>query len=194
MKYENKKIAGLLLSIGGIQCVLGIIIAEALYSGYSTSENWISDLGVGPSALIFNSSIFMLGVLGVTATYFIQRVSNSRVLSILFAIASVGAIGVGLFTEDVLVLHTVFSLITFIFAGLSAIISSKKQKPPFSYLSVALGVFALLAAVLTFSGTYLGLGKGGMERMIAYPVLLWVVGFGGYLIGSSGDIPEALKS
>jgi len=193
MKYENKKIAGLLLIIGGIQCILAITIAEALYPGYSISENWISDLGVGPSALIFNSSIFLLGVLGVAATYFIQRVSNSKVLPILYTIASVGAMGVGLFTEDVLVLHAIFSLITFIFAGLSAIISYKMQKPPLSYLSVMLGAFALLAIVFTFSGTYLGLGKGGMERMIAYPVLLWVVGFGGYLIGSSSDISEASK-
>jgi hypothetical protein len=26
------------------------------------------------------------------------------------------------------------------------------------------------------------LGKGGMERMIAYPMLLWAIGFGGHLI------------
>jgi hypothetical membrane protein len=193
MKYENKKIAGLLLIIGGVQCFLAITIAEALYPGYSISENWISDLGVGPSALIFNSSIFMLGVLGVAATYFIQRASNSKVLPILYAIASVGAMGVGLFTEDVLILHSIFSLITFIFSGLSAIISYKMQKPPLSYLSVVLGTFSLLAIVLTFTGTYLGIGKGGMERMIAYPVLLWVVGFGGYLIGSPSDISEASK-
>jgi hypothetical membrane protein len=193
MKYENKKIAGLLLIIGGVQCFLAITIAEALYPGYSISENWISDLGVGPSALIFNSSIFLLGVLGVAATYFIQRASNSKVLPILYAIASVGAMGVGLFTEDVLILHSIFSLITFIFSGLSAIISYKMQKPPLSYLSVVLGTFSLLAIVLTFTGTYLGIGKGGMERMIAYPVLLWVVGFGGYLIGSPSDISEASK-
>ena len=194
MKYENKKIAGLLLITGGIQCILAITLAESLYPGYSISENWISDLGIGPSALIFNSSIFLLGVLGVAATYFIQRAFNSRVLPILYGIASVGAMGVGLFTEDALVLHTIFSLITFIFGGLSAIISYKMQKPPLSFLSVVLGAFALLAIVLTFSGTYLGLGKGGMERMIAYPVLLWAVGFGGYLIGSSSDISEASKS
>jgi hypothetical membrane protein len=194
MKYENRNIAGLLLFIGGVQCVLGIIIAEALYPGYSTSENWISDLGVGPSALIFNSSVFLLGVLGVAATYFIQRAFNSRVFSVLFAMASIGAIGVGLFTEEAMVLHIVFSLITFIFAGLSAVISYKLQKPPFSYLSVVLGVFTLLALVLTFSGTYLGLGPGGMERMIAYPALLWVVGFGGHLIGYSSDASEATKS
>lgn len=193
MMYENEKIAGLLLIIGGVQCVLAITVAEALYPDYSISENWISDLGVGPSALIFNSSIFLLGVLGVAATYFIQRATDSRVLPILFAIASVGAMGVGLFTEDVLILHGIFSLITFIFSGLSAIISYKMQKPPLSYLSVALGAFALLAIVLTFSGTYLGIGKGGMERMIAYPVLLWVVVFGGYLAGSSSDISEASK-
>ncbi|MFQ5759154.1 MAG: DUF998 domain-containing protein [Candidatus Bathyarchaeia archaeon] len=194
MKYENRNIAGLLVFIGGVQCVLGIIIAEALYPGYSTSENWISDLGVGPSALIFNSSVFLLGVLGVAATYFIQRAFNSRVFSVLLAMASIGMIGVGLFTEEAMMLHTIFSLITFIFAGLSAIVSYKLQKPPLSYLSVALGVFALLALVLTFSGTYLGLGKGGMERMIAYPALLWLVGFGGHLIGYSSDTSEATKS
>lgn len=193
MKHENEKIAGLLLIIGGVQCFLAITVAEALYPGYSISENWISDLGVGPSAIIFNSSIFLLGVLGVAATYFFQRAIDSRVLPVLYVIASVGAMGVGLFTEDVLVLHAIFSLITFIFAGLSAIASYKMQKTPLSYLSVVLGAFALLAIVLTFSGTYLGIGKGGMERMIAYPVLLWVIYFGGYLIGSSSDVSEASK-
>jgi len=29
---------------------------------------------------------------------------------------------------------------------------------------------------------YLSLGPGGMERMIVYPVLLWVIGFSGYLM------------
>jgi hypothetical protein len=29
------------------------------------------------------------------------------------------------------------------------------------------------------------LGIGGLERWIAYPILLWVTGFGGYLIGHS---------
>jgi hypothetical protein len=29
---------------------------------------------------------------------------------------------------------------------------------------------------------YLGLGVGGMERMIVYPILIWMIGFGGGLI------------
>ena len=193
MKYDNKRIAGLLVFVGSVQCVLGIIIAEALYPSYSTSENWISDLGIGPSALIFNSSVFLLGVLGITGTYFIQRAFNFRLFSILLAITNVGAIGVGLFTEDFGIVHTIFALILFLFTGLTAILSYKLQKPPFSYLSVLLGALALLAIVLVASGTYLGLGKGGMERMIAYPALLWVIGFGAHLIGSS-DTSEVAKS
>jgi hypothetical membrane protein len=194
MKYDNRKIAGSLLFIGAVLCVLGIIVAEALYTGYSTSENYISDLGVGPSSLIFNSSLFLLGVLTVGGAYFIQRAFDFRLFSIFAAITGIGAMGVGLFPEDAGVVHVVFSFITFLFAGLSAIMSYKLQKQPFSYFSVILGVVVLLALVLFASGTFLGLGKGGMERMIAYPALLWAIGFGGHLISYSSDTSTAKKS
>ena len=191
MKYDNRKVAGSLLFIGGIVCFLGIIIAETLYPGYNTSQNYISDLGVGPSALIFNSSVFLLGMLAVLGAYFVQRAFNFRLFSILAAIASIGAIGVGLFTEDAGMIHGVFSLIVFLFAGLSAITSHKLQKPPLSYFSVILGTLSLFALVLFGSGVYLDLGKGGMERMIAYPVLLWTVSFGSYLISYSEEAKDA---
>ena len=32
------------------------------------------------------------------------------------------------------------------------------------------------------SGFYLGLGSGGMERMIVYPVLVWLAAFSSHLI------------
>jgi hypothetical protein len=28
-------------------------------------------------------------------------------------------------------------------------------------------------------------GRGGVERFVAYPVLLWIIGFGDYLMGAS---------
>jgi len=171
---------------------LGIIIAEALYPGYSTSENYISDLGVGPSSLIFNSSVFLLGVLVVGGAYFIY-LADFRLFSILLATAGIGAMGVGLFPEDAGVIHVVFSFVTFLFAGLSAVLCCKLQKRPFSYFSLLLGVTSLVALFLFISGIHLGLGKGGMERMIAYPALLWAVGFGGYLIGYSKDTSTAAE-
>jgi len=193
MKYENRKIAGLLLFIAGVQCVLGIIIAETLYPGYSTSENYISDLGVGSSALIFNSSVFLLGVLVVADAYFVQRAFNSKLFSILLIITGIGAMGVGLFTEDAGVMHVIFSLITFIFAGVSAMLSYRLLKPPLSYFSIILGALSLLALILFASGNYLGLGKGGMERMIAYPTLLWAIGLGSHVIGYSNKTSETVK-
>ncbi|MGQ9506415.1 MAG: DUF998 domain-containing protein [Candidatus Bathycorpusculaceae bacterium] len=185
MDYENKKVAGFLLLVGAVQFVLGMIIAEALYPGYSTSGNYISDLGVGPSALIFNSSICFLGVFIVAGAYFVLRAFKSKLFSILLAITGIGAIGVGIFTEDYPPLHGIFSLITFLFAGVSIIFSYKFEKPPLSYLSILLGVASLVSLVLFGFGVYFGLGKGGMERMIAYPVLLGAIGLGGYFIGDS---------
>ena len=58
----------------------------------------------------------------------------------------------------------------------------KVAKAPLSYFSAAAGVITLLAIVLYGTDTYLGLGQGGMERMIVYPVLIGGLAFGGYLM------------
>jgi hypothetical membrane protein len=44
---------------------------------------------------------------------------------------------------------------------------------PFSVISVILGLITLGALVLFMVGMDLGLGVGGMERMIVYPILMW---------------------
>lgn len=183
MARDDRKIAGFLLCVGGAQCVLGIIIAEALYPGYSTSTNYISDLGIGPSALIFNSSVFLLGLLVVADVYFIFQALKSKAFTVLIALAGIGAMGVGVFTENVLFLHAAFAGIAFAFSGISAVASAKFTKSPFSFISIVLGVLSLVALPLMVTGNDLGLGIGGMERMIAYPSFLWIIGFGAYLSG-----------
>jgi len=193
MKYDDRKVAGALLFVGSVQFLLFLIIAESLYLGYSVSENYISDLGVGTTSLVFNSSVFLLGVTVVAGAYFFQRSFDSKLLSILFAITGFGAMGVGLFPENFGILHAVASLITFLFGGLSAIMSYKLQRPPLSYFSVLLGALSLVALALFGSRTYLGIGKGGMERMIAYPTLLWAVGFSSYLMNYSRKTSTATK-
>lgn len=107
---------------------------------------------------------------------------RNNFLTVLFALAGAGAVGVGLFPETAGVLHLIVSFIAFFFAALSAIAASKLVKPPFTYFSVILGIASLAALALFGLQFYMGLGPGGMERMIAYPVLLWAVGFGGYLM------------
>jgi hypothetical membrane protein len=195
MAYSSSKVAGTLVFIGVTQFVIGMIVSEALYPGYSTSRNYISDLGVGPSALIFNSSVFLMGLLLIIGAYFLQRAFRFELLTVMLVLTAVGAMGVGVFTEDFGVLHMVVSVITFLFSGLSAIFSvlcSRVHKfplvkMPFSALSVIVGVMTLAALGLFGGGVYLGLGAGGMERMIAYPALMWGAGFGGYLIAYPED-------
>jgi hypothetical protein len=57
-------------------------------------------------------------------------------------------------------------------------------RPPLSHFSVGLGIVSLVAIVLLVTQQDLGIGKGGMERMVAYPIFIWALGFGGSLIGA----------
>jgi len=182
MTFNNSKAAGVLLFIGCIEFILGMTIAETLYPEYSVSLNYISDLGVGTTALLFNSSVFLLGLLVLVGAYFIQRAFDYKILSICLALTGIGAMGVGLFPETAGTIHGIVSLITFLFGALSAVVSYKLQKTFLSCFAVLLGIMSLAALGLFISGNYLGLGKGGMERMIVYPTLLWGVGFGSHLM------------
>jgi len=188
MSSTLRKVAGSLILVGAAQFIVGMILAEVLYSGYNVADNYISDLGVGPSALIFNSSIFLFGLTVVAASYCIWRILGEKLFTklfmILFFLAGIGVMGVGIFTEDAGVIHTIVSFIAFFFGGLSAIAAYKLEKPPLNYISIIMGIITLTALVLFATDNFLGLGKGGMERMIAYPLVLWAIGFGGYLIGS----------
>ena len=183
MAYSNAKVAGALFFVAASQFVLGLVVAEARYPRYSISGNYISDLGVGPSANIFNASVFFLGLLIIIGTYFLQRGFNYKILTVLLVLAAIGAMGVGVFTEHVNdTIHGVVSLIAFLFGGLSAIASYKLLKLPFSVIAGILGLMCLGALVLFMAGVDLSLGVGGMERMIVYPILMWGAGFGGYLM------------
>jgi hypothetical membrane protein len=198
MSYSRGKLAGVLFFIAVTQLVLGLTIAEALYPGYSVSANYISDLGVGPSSIIFNSSVFLLGLLLLVGTYFLRHVSGFKTVNTLLVLMAVGAMGVGVFTKDFTLAHGAVSSAAFFFAGLSAIASFKVLKKPLSLISIILGAMTLAALALfsigmTVSGSltsnealdsvfFLGLGPGGMERMIVYPALMWLAGFGGHLL------------
>jgi len=185
MHLDDRQRAGLLLFAGTTQFAIGLIIAEAVDPAYSVSSNYISDLGVRAGAPIFNGSIILLGITILLTSWYLYRAFKDRILMVVVLLAGIGAIGVGVFTEAFEVIHRVVSFITFVFAALSAIFAFRILRPPLSYLSILLGVASVAALGLYVSKNFLGLGKGGMERMIVYPVLTWGIGFGGYLLGMS---------
>jgi hypothetical membrane protein len=199
MDAPSLKKAGILIFLGTLQFLFFLELAQIFYPGYSVSSNVISDLGatckggvcrfVQPSSDIFDTSVILLGLALVLAGHYLNKTSGLRALAVFEALAGAGAIGVGVFNESYGAPHVLFSAITFFFGGLQALLAYKVAKPPYSYFSAVAGIVTLVAFVLYGADTYLGLGQGGMERMIAYPVLLGGLAFGGYLmaLGDRGD-------
>ena len=199
MDFDNKKIAGLLLFVGATQFVLAAIIAEGLDTKYTFLQpmNW---LGSGSAGFIFNSSLFLLGLFVVISAYLIQRAFtdvqerfSNRLFWFLMTLTGIGAAGIGIFNENFGDAHVFVVRMFWVFAVPTAIVSYRFQKKPLSYVSVILGLITLTAIILFLSEVYiptpldlyLGLGRGGMQRMIQYPIFLWILGFGAQLIGES---------
>jgi hypothetical membrane protein len=176
---------------------MGITTAEALYpENYSISQNEISDLGATeppdsvihePSATIFNLTMIVCGAFVLMASVFIQ-IGFRRTLPVVFiALFGLGALGVGVFPGDHGTVHAAFALLAFVAGGLAAILSYPLTTSPFRYFSLVLGVVSLVVLILHSimgdSSPIAGLGIGGVERWVAYPVLIWLTGFGGHLMG-----------
>lgn len=195
MALSNASKAGAAIFIGAVQFSIGVILAEISFPNYNVSTNYVSDLGafcpstgpcvIEPSSIIFNSSIVLLGLLILVGAFFLNSAFRYKPATFIVAIAGVGAVGVGLFPETTGIWHGMFSFIVFLFAGLSALVTARLQKKPMFYFSVVLGLFTLVALFLYVGSEYLGLGPGGMERMVMYPVLVWSVGFGGHMMATA---------
>jgi hypothetical membrane protein len=186
--------AGILFFLAGSIILMGIITAESFYPAdhpYTTAKSMISDLGATeppnsiitqPSANIFNISMIMSGILILFGVIFLFRYYNDRIASILVGLLGLGALGVGIFPGNINPQHPIFALTTFISGGLSAIYSYRLIKSPFKYLAL---LFGLISLFFLFTSNILipVLGGGGVERWVAYPVLIWLIVFGGYLMG-----------
>jgi hypothetical membrane protein len=181
MKYTNKILAGIMVFLGTSLFLFGIIISEARYPGYHVSSV-ISDLGVGPTAWLFNSSVFIFGIFLIISAYLLLNIGTNRYFTALLGLAGLGAVLVGLIPETQGAPHVFAAVMVFIFGGLCAITGYSVFRGPFSIISPFLGIIALIATILLASGIYLGLGMGGMERMIAYPLIIWGFGAGAYLM------------
>ncbi|MGC9071080.1 MAG: DUF998 domain-containing protein [Acidilobus sp.] len=188
---DKLRLAGSMVFIGVAQFIILLIVAEAIYPDYSVSHNYISDLGnyklapSTPHAYIFNASIILMGLLLVGGgTLLWGRGKVDRTLSAFITLSGIGAAGVGVFPEtSPYHLHTIFSLMVFLFASLASYPASLYRRGS-SIAWPFLGTIGLIALGLFIAGYYMSLGWGGMERLIAYPNLIWAAGFSASLMTS----------
>lgn len=179
----NLRSPGLWLLVGGLVILFLIHLSESLYPGYSISANYISDLGVGPmlSSAIFTVAVILFGLMALLAAVLLRQRDRRSMIWLLLALSGIGAIGVGVFNEDYPLVHRPSALLAFLFGNLAALYSYRMVRPPLAYVFALLGLIGLSALALYGGGIYIGLGVGGMERMILYPAMFWAIGFGAYL-------------
>ena len=186
-----------LLFIAGVQWYFGLLLAESWYPGYSSTIDYVSDLGTGPSAIIYNASVFLLGVCLVLSSYFLYDDFKSRIFTVFLILTGVGCIGLGIFPANMQPMHSFATLTAILFGAFSAIASFRVQRPPLSYLSVVFGLVVLGAVVLFMpylgltvgsTETFLGIAKGSMERWAIYPLLVWMIIFASSRIGNSNEV------
>jgi hypothetical membrane protein len=198
-RSRDSKIGGLLLSFAGAAILLGFITAEALYPGvYTTHTNTVSHLGASeppnsvvlqPSAAIFDITMLVTGAMIVAGSWFTYRALRRKAVLIPTALLGIGAVGVGIFPLTNPAPHTLFAFTAFLAGGIAIVLSARLTPAPFRYLWMVLGTVALGATVLALDAfrswwPMVELGEGGLERWIVYPVVLWLVAFGSYLMGA----------
>jgi hypothetical membrane protein len=201
-KSSDRWRAGFLFILGASVFLLLTTAAESIYPSFSLQTNAISDLAAtGTSTTVIEeTAIFVFSICWILGAFYLFRNTGRRGLMILNLIPGVGFFLAGASPENVnLVIHSA-GTIGFPLGAIAAILSYRMIRSPFKYLSLALGALSLVSTVIIFVGwrvvcgtceytaglSQLALGLGGWESMIIYPLLIWLIGFGNYLMTISG--------
>jgi hypothetical membrane protein len=145
-----------------------------------------------------NGSFIVLGVtmiLGSVLTF--RHFARGRVAAAGFAAMAVSGLGVvmvGFFPENsVPALHGLGAAIPFVVGNAALVVLGLCFEMPAvlrAYFSLS-GIVALLGLAAYAGSHYLGLGEGGMERVVAYPQTICLAVIGCYLIVKDPARPTA---
>ena len=183
---------GLLFLAVGAAFLVVTMLAASVAPGYDMHGGKISDLGVIPeTALLFNLLLIGIGVLNAAGGYLLVRGRRHAWLAAIYLLAGVGAAGAGVFPLSTGAVHSLFALLAFVSFNLESLGTARLVSGVMrllAYLAGAVGLVSVVVMVIGDAGDpgiFGAIGHGGAERMIAYPVMVWLMAFGGYLVGSS---------
>jgi hypothetical membrane protein len=197
---------GAALYVASIQYFLAqLLVARRWSPPYSLARNTISDLGntacgryggrlvCSPLHGVMNASFVVLGAAMVAGSALIWRGhgrgggagrATAGGLGLMGA-SGAGVVLVGLFPENsVPALHGTGAGLSFVLgnAGIIVLGWALRLPPGLRVYSLLSGAGALAALGCFVSGQYLGLGEGGLERVVAYPQTIWLIVIGLYLL------------
>jgi hypothetical membrane protein len=143
--------------------------------------------------------MLVAGAMILAAAWFAHQALHRKAVSIPTGLLGLGVLGVGIFPGNIHPQHPLFAFTAFVAGGLAVLLSAWMTPQPLRAIFAVMGTISLaftLASVFLLEwGPFARLELGGVERWMVYPVLLWLVGFGGWLAGhrpqeaSSGSPP-----
>ncbi len=170
---------------------------------FSLLHNYISDLGntacgpypgdsrmyvCSPWHAWMNASFILQGLIIAAGALLVRDVfprGAARATGILLlVVGGLGNVAVGVFPENVnIVCHSLGAAGILVLGNLAmiplgAILGRERRRPVLAGSAVFCGVAGFLATVLFVSGRVMGLGVGGMERVAAYALPLWLIAAG----------------
>jgi hypothetical membrane protein len=185
-----RRLAGLALIVLAAEFMTAIMLGASMAPGYEVNGGAISDLGVtAETALLFNGSLVFIGTLNLLAGFALYRSVGRPWLLAIFALAGLGAVAAGLFPLSTGELHSLFALLAFLMFNVEALACAVVVAGPIRPIAAVLGTIGLGFVVVMVIGdsgnpaVFGVIGHGGAERMIVYPPMIWLMTFGGYLLG-----------
>lgn len=178
-----------------VEFFLAQFIAQAAWPEYSMILHDISELGLvscpptgpmtcSPLNLLFNGGIILNGVLIVMGIWFTRTLwpAGALTTATLWLLAVGGGDGsmlVGLFPLDVsLPMHMLGATLALFVACFGIMLMGAihwRTHRAFAVYSIATGAICLAAFVIYVMEIYLGLGRGTMERIAAWPHTVWYI-------------------
>lgn len=182
------------------QLFLAQFIAQAAWPAYSLVNEDISNLGLvcgsdlpcSPLNLLFNASMVLNGILVVLGVWFTHKLwpagpLTTAALWLLAVGGGDGSILVGLFPINVFPpLHIAGAVLALFVAGIGMLAMAAaawQDHRSFALYTLATGVVTLVAFGLYALEIYLGLGRGVMERLAAWPHTVWYIVTGALILG-----------
>lgn len=197
-RSKNQRLAGVFYTFAGSSFILLITFLESIYPSYSVHSNTISDLlAIGkPTAIIGEPIAFIVAVTWIAGGFFLFRGTGKRSQQILNVLPGTGLLLAVLSPENVnIAIHSIGAVLGLVVGSVAVILSYRGISTPFRYFSLVLGLLSLSTAVLEFGAYYSPLvqqilGPGGTERLILYPIIVWLIGYGNYLMTKAEKVRD----
>lgn len=193
----QRKGVGTGFAAGGMLSMLATTAFQAVYPTFSTRVDAISLLGgVGePTAIFWNSAIIIAGLLWLMSSFKLFHHSGRNFTSVPFYLSGLGFLMVGLSPWDQYpITHSIGAHFVAIFGAISALVAWRYSSGSISRISLVAGAFSIFSLLGGYFGFANLLGSGGVERMIFYPIMLWEIAFGGYLLGLESNLGDKAKN